>query len=248
LIRNSLERTKKSTFQVRVPSKIPEHKGFPAPAGTGFFISGNGYFITANHVLESVSSGDQLTIDQPELERVGSQLKHIDIVKKWPQSDIALLKVDFGKNSNNLLLKGRTEFHYLDIDFGNCLDGTPVYSYGFPLPKVDIEGDQTALFAFEFICPRVTSAIVSSHYDALGPVTSPALPKWYVIDKALNYGNSGGPIILVETGKVIAVCARFQPVSIPQKQNISITVPSLYSIASSLANIKSAIKDIIKSG
>jgi len=248
MIRNTLERTKNSTFLIRVPSSIPEYRGFPSPTGTGFFISGNGYFLTANHVLESVSSGDQLTIEQPELERVGSQLKHIDIVKKWPQFDIALLKVDFGKNSTNLLLKGRTEFHYLDIDFGNCLDGTPVYSYGFPLPKVDIKGDQTALFALEFLCPRVTSAIVSSHYDALGPVTSPALPKWYVIDKALNYGNSGGPIILVETGKVIALCARFQPVSIRQKQSISVTVPSLYSIASSLANIKSAIKDIIKSG
>jgi S1-C subfamily serine protease len=254
LIRNSIEKTKKSTFLVRVPSLIPEHRGFPFPNGTGFFISGSGYFITANHVLESVSSGEKLMMDQPELEGRGYQLKHIDIVERWPHFDIALLKVDFGKNSNNPLLGGRTEFYYLDIDFENCLDGTPVYSYGFPLPEVNLseikikQGTATVTFGFEFLCPRVTSAIVSSNYAAIGPITGPALPKWYVIDKALNYGNSGGPIILMETGKVIAVCARFQPVSIRQAANIRVTVPSLYSIASSLANIKSAIKNIIKSG
>lgn len=231
-----------------MPSLIPEHQGFPFPNGTGFFISGSGHFITANHVLESVSSGETLMAEQPELEGRGNQLKHIDIVERWPHFDIALLKIDFGKNSNNPLLRGRTEFYYLDIDFENCLDGTPVYSYGFPLPEVKIEGKGEVLLGLEFLCPRVTSAIVSSHYDTIGPITGPALPKWYVIDKALNYGNSGGPIILAETGKVIAVCAKFQPVSIRQAANISVTVPSLYSIASSLANIKTAIKNIIKSG
>jgi hypothetical protein len=250
MIRNTIDRTKKSTFLVRVPSLIPEHRGFPFPNGTGFFISGSGYFITANHVLESASSGETLMVEQPGLEGRGYQLKHIDIVERWPHFDIALLKVDFGKNSNNPLLRGRTEFYYLDIDFESCLDGTPVYSYGFPLPKVNLteikQGTKTVTLGFEFLCPRVTSAIVSSNYAAIGPIRGPSLPKWYVIDKALNYGNSGGPIILAETGKVIAVCARFQPVSIRQAPNISVTVPSLYSIASSLANIEGEIKKLIK--
>jgi len=248
MIRNTIERTKKSTFLVRVPSTIPEQKGFPAPNGTGFFISSDGYFLTANHVIQSVDSGTKLMLSQPELVISGNQISHIDIVKQWSEFDIALLKVDFIKNSSHPLLKNRTGFHYLDIDFNNCLDGTPVYSYGFPLPEVDIKGVQTALFAFEFLCPRVTSAIISSHHDAIGPIQSAALPKWYVIDKALNYGNSGGPIILAETGKAIAVCARFQPVDIPQMKNTTISVPSLYSIASSLANIKGTIKNLIKSG
>ena len=103
------------------------------------------------------------------------------------------------------------------------------------------------LIGVEYLCPRVTSAIISSHHDTIGPISSEALPKWYVIDKALNYGNSGGPIILSETGKAIAVCARFQPVSVPQVKNTYVTIPSLYSVASSLANIKGTIKDLIKS-
>lgn len=254
MIRNSIERTKKSTFLVRVPSTEPKHKGFPSPIGTGFFISADGYFVTAGHVLKGVSGGDTLKLSQPELElmkRDTNPLEHIDIVAIWSQFDIALLKVNFEKNSNNPLLTNKTGFDYLDIDFEDCLDGTPVYSYGFPLPKVNLseikikQGTATLTLGLEYLCPRVTSAIISSHYDAIGPIRSEALPKWYVIDKALNYGNSGGPIICSETGRAIAVCARFQPVSIPQMQNVRVSVPSLYSIASSLANIKDDIKKLI---
>lgn len=244
MIRNTIEKTKKSTFLVRVPSPRPEHHGFPFPNGTGFFISANGYFITANHVLESVNNSGKLMLDQPELVEGGTLLKHIDIVKRWPQSDIALLKVDFVKNNSNPLLKDKTGFDYLDIDFEDCSDGTPVYSYGFPLPEVEIKGGKGLLIGLEFLCPRVTSAIISSHHDAIGPIRSEALPKWYVIDKALNYGNSGGPIICSETGRAIAVCARFQPVSIPQPQNVRVSVPSLYSICSSLGNIEREIKNL----
>ena len=68
MIRNSIERTKKSTFLIRVPSSIPEHKGFPLPTGTGFFISKDGYFVTANHVFESSKIDKDLKLSQPELE------------------------------------------------------------------------------------------------------------------------------------------------------------------------------------
>lgn len=249
LIRNSIERTKKSTFLVRVPSTEPKYKGFPSPNGTGFFISADGYFLTASHVLKGVSSGDKLRLSQPELELAkggANNLAHIDILQIWPQFDIALLKVNLEKNINNPLLINETGVDYLDIGFEDCLDGTPVYSYGFPLPNVQIKGNEQILIGLEFLCPRVTSAIISSHYDAIGPIRSKALPKCYVIDKALNYGNSGGPIIRSDSGKVVALCRRFQPVSIPQGQNVNVTVPSLYSIASSLGNIESELKELIK--
>ncbi len=41
--------------------------------------------------------------------------------------------------------------------------------------------------------------------------------KIYVLDKALNYGNSGGPIVAAETGRVHALCSRFQPVMVPSR-------------------------------
>jgi len=249
LIRESIERTKKSTFLVRVPSTKPEHAGFPFPSGTGFFISSRGYFLTASHVIKGVGSGDKLMLNQPELElneNCSNLLRHIEILNIWPKFDIALLKVNFEKNSNVALLKNKEGFDYLDIDLRDYPDGTPVYSYGFPLPEVDIKGNEKLRVGIEFLCPRVTSAIISSHYNAIGPLRSSALPKWYVIDKALNYGNSGGPIVCTETGKAIAICSRFQSVSIPQMPNISVTVPSLYSIASSLTNIEHEIRKLIE--
>lgn len=68
-------------------------------------------------------------------------------------------------------------------------------------------------------------------------------PKAYVLDKALNYGNSGGPILSVATWHVHALCSRFQPVYVPQQHMQDkngnfpfIMIPSLYGIVSSLGN------------
>ena len=66
-------------------------------------------------------------------------------------------------------------------------------------------------------------------------------PKVYVLDKALNYGNSGGPILAVDTGCVHALCSRFQPIYVPQQHlagpngNVPwIMMPSLYGVVSAL--------------
>ena len=75
-------------------------------------------------------------------------------------------------------------------------------------------------------------------------VITNADPKVYVLDKALNYGNSGGPIVSTETGIVHAtICSRFQPVLVPQNhlkdkdgKPLSEMVPSLYGIVSRLDN------------
>jgi hypothetical protein len=73
--------------------------------------------------------------------------------------------------------------------------------------------------------------------------TSSADPQVYVLDKALNYGNSGGPIIAADTGNVHALCSRFQPVVISQPhaktadgKPLQIAIPSLYGVVSSLHN------------
>jgi len=62
------------------------------------------------------------------------------------------------------------------------------------------------------------------------------------LDKALNYGNSGGPIIASETGNVHAFCSRFQPVVIPQSHlkddkgsHLGVMIPSLYGVVSNLS-------------
>jgi len=76
-------------------------------------------------------------------------------------------------------------------------------------------------------------------------VMTDADPKVYVLDKALNYGNSGGPILSAETGHVHALCSRFQPVYVPQNHlkdangnPLPVMIPSLYGIVSRLDNRK----------
>ncbi len=231
MIRKTIENTKLATFVVHTP--IKEQNDFPAPSGTGFFISSDGYFITAQHVVKEVTDFSKIHFSLPEV----TMVKHITHVKDWPEYDISLLKTDFLKNNTRELFKEREDFPYLEPDFNNYMEGTPVYSYGFPLPETFIRGN----FGFVNINTRVTSAVISSTKEKVKAFRSPSDAKFYSIDNSLIYGNSGGPVILQESGKVIGLCVRFQPVPIIQNHlqgKPQIFIPTSYAIVSSLSNVK----------
>jgi len=258
MIRNSLQRTKESTFIVHVPDIDDGGNFIPVPNGTGFFISPDGYFITARHVIEGA---DVIWLNQPmgtgPMTIMGPS--EVKLVKEWNDFDIALFKVDYFilRTQDNRVYKNK-HFPYLEIDFKEQEEGTPVYSYGFPMPYVDMDFDGGHKFGFHYYHPRTTSAIISSLHEVIGPDFLSFKSKNYVIDKALNYGNSGGPIVLTETGKVISVYTEFQTVEIPQdsdaptirglpkkRNRVQVEVPSLYGISSSLCNIKDDLDDIM---
>jgi serine protease Do len=123
-------------------------------------------------------------------------------------------------------------------------EGEPVYAFGYPLSHLDLLlSNEISTHAHSAHCPRTTSAIVAATMNVSATVHSAADPQVYVLDKALNYGNSGGPIVASDTGKVHALCSRFQPVKIPQKhiqtsdgKPLEISIPSLYGVVSSLRN------------
>jgi len=215
----------------------------PTPTGTGFFVSPDGWFVTAAHVvtqdkvvrIDDVQKGWLMAEGESGggFQRMCQGVK-VEFVE--PSVDFALLKVDFQSNSNKEWMKGLSGFPYIEISGRILGEGEPIYAFGYPLPEAEVHDFGTHTIGLVSYSPRTTSAIVSALFDKLGPVTSSSDPQVYVVDKALNYGNSGGPILASATGKVHAFCSRFQPVIVPQSRLINIMIPSLYGIVSRLSN------------
>ena len=217
----------------------------------GFFISNSGHFITANHVIEGLNDFSKVIFTQPSaLPYNGAFIQHIELIQKWPKFDLALLKADFEFNTKDgkEFFQDLEAFTYLEIDFEDQTEGTPVYAFGFPLSKVNKKDLDKVKLAFEIFSPRTTSAIIASRYSYIGWARGSGDAKFYAIDRTLDFGNSGGPIILSETGNVFAVCIEFQPTIIRQPQispDMIIKIPANYGIISSLSNIKNYLTETI---
>ena len=256
MIRKFLPITKNATFSILLPD--PSKQDMPIPRGTGFFISTDGWFVTALHVI-SENNAVRKDIEQAVLmkeQEAGKAIRMcqaVKVVEVIPKFDFALLKVDFELNKNKEWLKTSQGFPFLQISSMELSDGEPVYAFGYPLPDNYYQNNGNFSIGHNSLCPRVTSAIVSSRVEKTQMITTDGAPQVYVLDKALNYGNSGGPILSVETGHVHAFCSRFQPVYIPQHHlsknnpNISIVIPSLYGIVINLGH-PAIIKILQKNG
>jgi hypothetical protein len=252
MIRKTLPATKRATYSIDLPEE--RLQGLPRPCGTGFFVSGDGWFATAAHVLTENGLPDGKVrgdIPSARLSRPGRpggpdggggcqrpELHFLD-----PGLDFALLKVDFSRNASKAQLVGLASFPHLTISNRALDDGEPVYAFGYPLSQASIvHSDPGFVVGHASHSPRTTSAIVAASVDETRMITTDLDPRVYVFDKALNYGNSGGPIVATETGRVHAWCSRIQPMQVPQPhlkdQNgnpLCILVPSLYGIVGSLA-------------
>lgn len=251
MIRQSLAITKSATFSVLLPDL--KQKGMPTPAGTGFFVSPDGWFVTAAHVVTENGKSDgpvrsdianSWLMKEPAFPGdPGAMCQNITFELVHPHLDFALLKANFEKNADKAWLQGLEDFPFIEISLRELEDGEPVYSFGYPLSDSFVVENRDVIIGGISLSPRATSAIVSSKLEKTSMVMTSKDPKIYVLDKALNYGNSGGPIVSTETGKAHAFCSRFQPVVIPQfhlrddKDNpLAIISPSLYGIVTSLSN------------
>ncbi len=217
------------------------------PRGTGFFVSGDGWFVTAAHVVTEDANSNKTRSDvnqgslsketrpgQPPAMCQHLELNHVDL-----ENDFALVKVDLQKNLDKAFLQGQKQLPFIDISVRRLDEGEPVYAFGYPLPSARVSQVSFGMVGSVGQCPRVTSAIVSSTFERSKMIMSARDTQVYVLDKALNYGNSGGPIVATSTGKAYAFCSRFQPMSVPQTHlgnGAYVVIPSLYGIVVSLAN------------
>lgn len=250
MIRQTLATTKAATFCLLLPSPFPRHRGMPIPTGTGFFVSPDGWFVTAAHVLLDKAGRVRTDVDQAWLNKELRPDEPVALAQ-WPkldyvdhEADIALLRIDLERNRGaHQLLEGREGFPYVSVSSRSLVEGEPVYSFGYPLSTYTVSAADGMALAETRHSPRTTSAIVSSTVEFGGGWVGAGEPAVYVLDKALNYGNSGGPVIAAETGNVHAVCTRFQPVSVPQPhiaaasgEPLIVRIPSLYGVVSSLSH------------
>lgn len=141
--------------------------------GSGFVISADGYIVTNNHVIEGA---DEIEIEFfPGDGQPATQLP-AEIVGTDPNTDIALLKVEYGEP---------LQF----VEFGDSNDvgarvGDWVMAMGNPLGQ-----------GFS-----VSAGIVSARNRAL----SGTYDDYIQTDAAINRGNSGGPLFNMD-GEVVGV-------------------------------------------
>lgn len=241
---------KAATFSIMFPDH--QKAGMPFPNGTGFFVSTDGWFVTAAHVVKNPDGSLRDVKNAWLMKEPAGQLGLVAMCQFIELSfiddalDIALFRVDFERNRPKEWLENLSGFPHLEVAKADIDDGDLVYSFGYPLSNTQLTQSTPGMsVGFTELCPRLTSAIISSGIDKTGMIMTNDDIKVYVLDKALNYGNSGGPIISAETGKVVAYCSRFQPVVIPQNHlkdnsgnSLQIMIPSLYGVVTRLSNRK----------
>jgi serine protease Do len=248
-----IERTLAATQQATFALLLPDRNGVLAPTGTGFFVSPDGFFVTAAHVVtqNNTPDGDPRTDISLAWLQKERGTDHLSAICQFPALDLvladydfALLKLDFARNADKAWLTDRSSFPYVSVSQRKLNEGERIYAFGYPLSEASvIQRTPNMEITATALKPRTTSAIVSSTLESTKIIMTGADAQVYIIDKALNYGNSGGPILCESSGRAHALCSRFQPVSVRQPQLKAehesaryITIPSLYGVVSSLYN------------
>jgi serine protease Do len=145
--------------------------------GSGFIISADGYILTNNHVIEGASKVEvHYGADE---NGNGGRTIPATIVGRDPATDIALLKIDTNQ-----------ELPYIRLgDSERIRKGDWAVAIGNP-------------FAFE---NTLTVGVISAKGRSLGlsPETS-SFENFIQTDAAINFGNSGGPLLNI-AGEVVGI-------------------------------------------
>jgi serine protease Do len=169
-----------------------EDREFELPgAGSGFLVSEDGYILTNNHVIADA--------EEIEVKLSGHEDPYeAEIVGQDPGTDLAVIKID---------AKGKLPF----VDFGDSDEvrvGDWAVAIGNPLGQ--LEGSLTV---------GIISAKGRSDLRIQGG--TPRYQDFIQTDAAINFGNSGGPLVNIY-GEVVGVNTAINA----SGQNIGFAVPS----------------------
>src|SRR5262245_10837447 len=94
------------------------------PTGSGFFVSPDGWFVTAAHVITENQRSDGVVRQDLAEAWLTKELRFppptpgceaVSFGHVIPRLDFALLKVDFSANSNKDWLTGKTGFPFIEV-------------------------------------------------------------------------------------------------------------------------------------
>lgn len=226
-----------------------------SPLGTGFLVHPDGFALTACHVVVEAERviaeiGGELRVGLAVPELTGSinirasfELLGVTVVEKDPRHDLALLLLN-----PNPFQSGRPSGVSRIPGGGMAVNGL----YGLASLWVGElrDGEAVAVSGYPSIAPAlvtthgvVASATAFETFEEVDPGGSEgwALPKVhdsYLIDAAVNPGNSGGPVYLVYQAAVVGVCVAFRPARMPDSgplplvynSGIAVAVPLKYGL------------------
>jgi serine protease Do len=188
-VSSSVESGRRSSQERRPPLEpfgIPEEfleRFFGGPqmprrsSGSGFIISKDGFIITNNHVIEG---GDkvEVTLNVTKGRETAKETFVAQVVGRDPRTDIALIKIE---------AKRQLPFAYL----GQSRD----------LKK----GDWVVAIGNPFGLDRsVSLGIISALGREISPNENRRFDDFIQTDAAINFGNSGGPLVNLQ-GEVIGI-------------------------------------------
>lgn len=247
-----------------VQIRVEQRRGESVPIGTGFIITDMGHVLTAKHVVEAVdqllTQGSRLlcglavpSTTGPITIRGSFELVESEVVARDTRHDLALLRM-----SNNPFESGRTPGIHRTPDGGVAMNAI----WGLAALNIDHprDGESVAVSGYPLSEPAMitTSGHVATAWGLdVQEVHPPGAPDWfsipdskdsYLIDVAVNPGNSGGPVFRTYTGEVIAVCVAFQvarassgPTSVfSYNSGLAVAVPIRYGVELLRASLPTA--------
>jgi serine protease Do len=137
--------------------------------GSGFVVSADGFVVTNNHVIEGAT---KVRV------RLDERLYDAEVKGADPATDLALLKIDAGRNLTFLPLG----------DSDRLRVGDYVMAIGNPL----------------LLDHTVTVGVVSAKGRSIGLTRDSSFENFIQTDAAINRGNSGGPLLNL-SGEVIGI-------------------------------------------
>lgn len=196
--------------------------------GSGFCVIDNSHILTAAHLIQNFNSeqmnsvGCMVVVSNDD--KLSSYVwKDLELVESQNNNDAALFKL---KDPTGTLLKP------IETDFSNSVsEGLDVYYIGFPY-AVNLLNEGFGLTLI------TNKGIISSvKYKAAAP--SPL--DWFIVDGISNPGNSGCPLIDLNTNKVIGIMSISFRIQSQVNPNLDIREPMHIAGAKPISLIKDMV-------